>query len=495
MKDMLREYVSRRLSAAPESVAKEELVEELAENLSLRYEELMASGVEQEEALERAKDALGDTDELVEYLAGMEPDEPLPQPVRDESDVLNEVVRNVEDIVKTAVGRARQIFGEARDTVKEARAKSAPAENVEDAELVEDVEAAEAEKAEKTPKPGGWKVSMGYDNESGKFHAGAGRGADETHTFEVDSEEIKAVVKDAMKEIKKAVKGAGSVMRDAFDTASDAARDAYEDVRDEVTGREDVSTDGPIEAEALKGIEVQTAGGEVTIRMTRQPEDDVLVGGDVEELEVFRTRDGVLVIRPIQTAASSFLCGRGISGSSADVELELPARFWEFLRVRTASGDVEIECKAAVGLLECRTASGSVDFSGSADDLRVETVSGDMDLRGDAQYARLKTVSGEVDFRGSVDQVRMKSVSGDLTLYSGVTPSEMDVTTTSGDCFVRIPGSEPFRATLRTVSGEFESDFFQNTMKGRESTFTYMGGGERHYRINSVSGDLTLKKY
>lgn len=60
---------------------------------------------------------------------------------------------------------------------------------------------------------------------------------------------------------------------------------------------------------------------------------------------------------------------------------------------------------------------------------------------------------------------------------------------------MRIPGSEPFRATLRTVSGEFESDFFQNTMKGRESTFTYMGGGERHYRINSVSGDLTLKKY
>ena len=63
MKLTLKEIVAQRLSAAPESTAKAELIEELGENLYCRYTDLINSEVEPEEARARAVDALGDRSE------------------------------------------------------------------------------------------------------------------------------------------------------------------------------------------------------------------------------------------------------------------------------------------------------------------------------------------------------------------------------------------------------------------------------------------------
>lgn len=60
--------VTNRLSAAPDSDAKTELIEELSENLYQRYEDIVADGTAEQEAYEQAMDSLGDVDELLAYL-------------------------------------------------------------------------------------------------------------------------------------------------------------------------------------------------------------------------------------------------------------------------------------------------------------------------------------------------------------------------------------------------------------------------------------------
>ena len=66
MKNIFKTLIEAKLAAAPDSQAKTDLVEELADNLHCRYEDMVNDGVSQEEALVQAMDALGDVDELLE---------------------------------------------------------------------------------------------------------------------------------------------------------------------------------------------------------------------------------------------------------------------------------------------------------------------------------------------------------------------------------------------------------------------------------------------
>ena len=72
MKLKLSEAVAARLSAAPASEEKDELIEELSDNLYRRFLEMSGAGVPEEEAFTRSLDDLGDVDELLAYL-GVEP--------------------------------------------------------------------------------------------------------------------------------------------------------------------------------------------------------------------------------------------------------------------------------------------------------------------------------------------------------------------------------------------------------------------------------------
>ena len=62
--------VAARFSAAPDSAAKRELMEELSDNLCRRYEEKIKQGLSEDEAFSYTIYALGDVTELVGYLSG-----------------------------------------------------------------------------------------------------------------------------------------------------------------------------------------------------------------------------------------------------------------------------------------------------------------------------------------------------------------------------------------------------------------------------------------
>ena len=75
MEDIKRRFmdtVAARLAAAPQSAEKEELVEELADNLYHRFLDMTGAGLDDETAFTRSMEDLGDVDELLSYL-GVEP--------------------------------------------------------------------------------------------------------------------------------------------------------------------------------------------------------------------------------------------------------------------------------------------------------------------------------------------------------------------------------------------------------------------------------------
>lgn len=389
--------VTNCLSAAPDTNARTELIEELSENLYQRYLDLTGSGMAEEAAYARALEELGDVDELLEYLRTLGPNGELPgeDPARPNGPSIDDIVRGAEDIV-------RETIYQTRDAVDQAKV------------IFHDV---------------AHKLKEHYPNGfSGEFHSHRGTAMEGT-TFPADE---------------------------------------------------------------LKGLDIQLINGDVKIRINPDPTADVILSGNTQRLDIRRSEDGILSVRPDKTAASTFFSVRGLV--SNHVYLLLPMRHWESLLFTTVNGDVDIYDPIDTALLSVRTTSGDMDLHGVTGHVQFDSASGDADLNGSYDSVDIKTISGDVDLDGFVQTLRFTSVSGDADLRLMTPPQILEISTKSGDCDIRVPDGQGFSVNYHTVSGDLETNFSlvdSGTTRSRQAV--YLDGGESTMSISSVSGDLSLR--
>ena len=460
----LAEEIAARLSGAPDSAAKAELIEELSDNLYSRYLEMTETGAEPDDAFQGAMDALGDADELVDYLNSLAPDEPLPGPEEGQpSGDLEALLKNVEEIMKSAIGQAKNAIQGVRDRMGQEGGFSytSPHGHV-NINIKPD-----APNAPRPPRPPRAPRSPRPPRASG---------------VPVDQE--------------------GS------DSCSIHAENAWVERQNDdtyaVQGR-------------LRAIDVEV-GGDIAIRMDETENDDVVIGGDIEDITVDAGADGKLTIRQrARTASAGFFFNRGLS--AADVELTLPRRRWESIQASTVNGDIELDGDESVGTLSVQTVSGDVDGCvGWCEQLSVHAVNGDLAWRGGADRARLESVSGDIEAEGHFDSlevtsssgdveftgdcganhIKCSSISGDIGVESDVLPLSMELSSKSGDIEARIPDSGPFTVQCRTISGDIRSDFFDGVISTRRFSFSYGQEdkleGAPVYRLSTVSGDVSLER-
>ena len=500
MKMRLMDAVAAKLSAAPRSTAKEELVEELSDNLYRRFLDMTSAGLDDETAFHRAMEDLGDVDELLHYL-GAEPVGGVHNGYQAPQSGLDAILAGVSEACNTAVDQARTALMQARDAIRRRTTveRDGGRVRVHFNTRLNDAPAPPGPSAPPEPPEAsdghGWEFEAELDTGEGRFFAGGGP-----------------------KERKDVVYGFGyDKARGGFFARWGEYRDSSEEARGPHFCGEDAHMDhqgdGSYSVTALRdlrGVEVFTAAGDVTIHVSEAPDAGVIIDGDVNELDVTCSADGVLTIREGRTASSSFFSRRGFC--SADVELFLPRRHWETICVNTASGDVEIDrdgldagqltVRTASGDLKARlrscarlsfkSASGDLALSGSCAALRAETVSGDIDLRGQVENAVLNSASGDIELVGLAGRFRGSTMSGDVRLESSQLPQAMEMSSKSGDCEARLPDKGPFRLCFKTVTGSV--DFaFPFRYDGR--TAICGDGSGPSYSMATVSGDLSVDRY
>lgn len=515
--------VAAKLAGAPQSTAKAELIEELSDNLYRRFLDMTNAGMEEEAAFQRAMEDLGDVDELLGYLDA-EPDRQDATRGRqdEQGDVhydysagdsqsdWDAVFANVSEICRVAMDQAKDAVKQARDAMKrrttvrrdKGRVQVHFNTSPDEAEASEAPEAPESPEAPEPPK--GWEFEAELDSDEGRFFAGAGprERKDVIYGFGYD-------------------KARGGFFAQWGERKGE--EDSQADRGPRFTGESsymESQDDGSYSVTALKdlrGLEVYTTSGDVTIHVSEAPDAGVIIDGDVDELDVTCSAGGILTIREGRTASSSFFSRRGFF--SADVELYIPRRHWESITVHTASGDVEIgrdgldidrlTVQTASGDLSVRlracsrlnfkSASGDLDLSGACDALRAETMSGDITLRGQVEDAALKSASGDIELEGLVGQFRGSTMSGDVRLVTSRLPQVMEMSSKSGDLEARIPDSGPFSVQCKTTSGGITSDFFESRISTRSFSFSYGQDGAVDsapvYRMDTVSGDVSLERY
>lgn len=471
MKQRFVNAVTNSLAAAPDGTAKTELIEELADNLHHRYLDMTAAGVTESEAFEQALDDLGDVNELVDYLKSLAPEEELPK--------LTLHPEDMDDVI--------------HDTMKKARDAMAAAE-----EALRNVTLGKRNMSWRSDDS---KVEIhidNYDDDHGEHPYG------EDHEDEDEDAEVKVTIKDEKKDI---IYGFG------YDKAKGGFFTQWGEWKgSKCTNEEDEEVDvadAGIPSEGLRGIDIQTTNGDVAIHLI-DDENAPICLDDYDGLEIKRTDDNVLAIRQGNTASSSFFFGRGIF--SADVELYLPRRFWEFIQVTATNGDVTIEDDIEVGRLSVKTtcgdltadcascgkfyfksASGDCHVSGLTGEVQVETMSGDVTAHGHMTQVRLSSMSGDVELSGSFTGGHITSMSGDVRLETSILPETLEVSSKSGDCQVYLPGDQGgFTLCFKTTSGDFRSQLpLQRTSRGA----VYQDGGDRTFVMSSISGDLRLRKF
>lgn len=395
--------VTNRLSAAADTDARTELIEELSENLYQRYLDLTASGVEAEAAYARALEELGDVEELLEYLRTQDPGaQPPRQDGQDSQDSghtaasfdFDNMVRGAEDIVRETISQTRDAVDQAKVIVRDVAHKF----------------------KERYP------------------HAGAGErgsGGAETVTFpaetltglsidlisgdvdiRVDSDPSAPLVLTGDPRQLKIALGDDGVLSIRPDDKTASA--AFFSIR----GFTATDVELVLPARHLNGIHITTVSGDVDIH------DSI----DVSQLTV-KTASGDVDLRGVSGSAL-------VDSASGDVDLR---GSYADLSVRTASGDVDL-LDGSVQALTCATASGDADLRllELPQTLEVSAKSGDCDLRipdGRGFCLRFHTVSGDLDT--NFDMVGTLSSRSREAMYLDGGSCSMSVSTISGDLTLR----------------------------------------------------------
>lgn len=124
-----------------------------------------------------------------------------------------------------------------------------------------------------------------------------------------------------------------------------------------------------------------------------------------------------------------------------------------------------------------------------AENIDIESVSGGIAMAVDSvSEIELETVSGDVELNGNIKGASISSVSGDINISSSVL-TQCEIETVSGAVTLSVE-EESFTLTASTVSGTVACDFQTTT---NDNTFV-CGNGDNEYTIETVSGNIMLKK-
>lgn len=348
--------ITQKLSAAPDSDAKVDLIEELSDNLYGRYQDMVASGMPEEEAYATALDKLGDVNELLAYLDCCDKQTPGPSGSWQDS--------TADDWFSGLSGMLRQTMDQAVNAANDAAAMVRDAAKRFDGNVV---------------------INMG-----GRRAPTAGS---EDGGLKFPSEGLQG--------IKVSIVGDLTVCLDGDPNApvrlqGDTCDLLVEQGGGVLTVTQDKSAGGSFFfSRGLSFTSIQ-----LTLPQRHWDRLELSTGsGDVE------IRDGVLEADNIS-----------IKTTSGDMELD-SLELSQRLDVNTASGDLSLT-DSTCGELVFRSASGDLEGHNVTAAVLAQTASGDVSLSGEIRALKADTASGDLELQTGLlpEALELSTKSGDCSV-------------------------------------------------------------------------------
>ncbi|MFJ4923550.1 DUF4097 family beta strand repeat-containing protein [Streptomyces sp. NPDC088725] len=260
----------------------------------------------------------------------------------------------------------------------------------------------------------------------------------------------------------------------------------------EVAEPEKLTFDGPVTA-----LQVRIVNGTVNVVGTDGQSGARLEVSQVTGAPLRVTRKGsTLTVAYEDLPWKGFLkwLERKGRGRSAVVSLAVPAGASVEVGVVGASATVS----GIRGGAEVRGVNGDTTLVGLSGPIIAETVSGSLEAQAVTGDLRFHSVSGDLTVvEGAGSRVRAESVSGDMVidLDPAAEPTDIRLTSVSGEVAIRLPHPADARVEANTVSGRVSNAFEDLRVSGqwgaKKITGT-LGGGTGSLRATTVSGSIAL---
>ncbi|MEN8650960.1 DUF4097 family beta strand repeat-containing protein [Streptomyces sp. 21So2-11] len=150
------------------------------------------------------------------------------------------------------------------------------------------------------------------------------------------------------------------------------------------------------------------------------------------------------------------------------------------------------------GRTNVRGVTGDTTLVGLSGAVHADTVSGNVETQGVTGDLRFKSVSGDLTvIEGAGSSVRADSVSGDMVidLDPSGKPTDISLTTVSGEVAIRLPHPADTRVEANTTSGAVSNAFDDLRVSGQWGTKKItgtLGNGNGKIRAATVSGSIAL---
>jgi DUF4097 and DUF4098 domain-containing protein YvlB len=262
-------------------------------------------------------------------------------------------------------------------------------------------------------------------------------------------------------------------------------------------------------ADAQGEVSIVNVAGEVSVEGWKQAEVQVKadLGGGVERL-VFESEGKATVIKVILPKGNS---------RSAASKLWIRVPEGSSLNVNTVSADQRI--KAVRGTQRLQAVSGSITAQQWSEELRVKTISGDVQVDGHRMTAvtgvdtvsgdvilnqlageiALTTVTGDADM--TVDELArgsMRTTNGDLRLRTRLArEARFEAEALNGDVELRLRGTVDADFDIATVNGDIETCFGPKPARTRpfapgNSLRFKQGEGNAKVRVKTLNGSVEV---
>ncbi|MFI5753824.1 DUF4097 family beta strand repeat-containing protein [Streptomyces sp. NPDC051569] len=150
------------------------------------------------------------------------------------------------------------------------------------------------------------------------------------------------------------------------------------------------------------------------------------------------------------------------------------------------------------GRTDIRGVTGDTTLVGLSGAVRADTVSGNVEAQAVSGDLRFQTVSGDLTVvEGAGSSVRAESVSGDMVidLDPADEPTDIKLTTVSGEVAIRLPHLTDTRVEANTATGSVSNTFDGLRVSGqwgaKKITGT-LGAGTGTIKATTVSGSIAL---
>ncbi|MGV9554509.1 DUF4097 family beta strand repeat-containing protein [Streptomyces sp. NPDC003401] len=206
-------------------------------------------------------------------------------------------------------------------------------------------------------------------------------------------------------------------------------------------------------------------------------------------------RDGALTVAYEDLPWKGFLAWLDRKGRRRDavVSLAVPAGTRVEVGVVSAGAVVSgIDGRAAV-----RGVSGDTTLVGLAGPVRADTVSGNVEAQALTGDLRFNSVSGDLTVVEAGSSVKADSVSGSMIvdLDPASRPTDISLTSVSGEIAIRLPHPADARVEANTASGSVSNAFEDLRVSGQwgaKRITGRLGTGSGRLKATTVSGSIAL---